>query len=113
MPNLWTTHPPFQIDGNFGCMAGVAEMLLQSHEGYIEPLAALPSAWKNGAYKGLVARGNFEVSTVWENGKAVLFEIISNKGVECRIKYPEIGSVLLKNKYGETIPYVKEGGRFY
>ncbi|MEP5341231.1 MAG: glycoside hydrolase family 95 protein [Algibacter sp.] len=109
LPNLWTTHPPFQIDGNFGCMAGVAEMLLQSHEGYIEPLAALPVAWKDGEYKGLVARGNFEISTVWKNGKAISFEIKSNKGGVCRIKYPAIGNAILKSDSGETISYVTEG----
>ncbi|MDO5972320.1 glycoside hydrolase family 95 protein [Flavivirga aquimarina] len=108
LPNLWTTHPPFQIDGNFGCMAGVAEMLLQSHEGYIEPLAALSSAWKDGEYRGLVARGNFEISTVWKNSKAVSFEITSNKGGVCRIKYPDIDSAILKDDSGEIIPYVIE-----
>ena len=88
MPNLWATGSLFQIDGNFGCMAGMAEMLLQSHEGYIEPLAALPDAWDSGEYNGLVARGNFEISAAWENGSASSFEIISKSGEACRIKYP-------------------------
>ena len=105
LPNLWTTHPPFQIDGNFGCMAGVAEMLLQSHEGYIEPLVALPKAWKDGHYKGLVARGNFEISAAWKNGKASSFEITSNMGGVCRIKYPAIGGVQLTDTSGKTVPY--------
>ncbi|GAA3634938.1 glycoside hydrolase family 95 protein [Flavivirga jejuensis] len=108
LPNLWTTHPPFQIDGNFGCMAGVAEMLLQSHEGYIEPLAALPGAWKDGEYRGLVARGSFEISAVWKHSKAVSFEITSNKGGVCRIKYPGIDNIILKDDSGEIIPYVIE-----
>ena len=108
LPNLWTTHPPFQIDGNFGCMAGVAEMLLQSHEGYIEPLAALPSAWKNGQFKGLVSRGNFEISAVWKNGEASSFDITSNVGGACRIKYPAIGRVQLTDAAGEAVSYNKE-----
>ncbi|WP_372798030.1 glycoside hydrolase family 95-like protein, partial [Pontiella sp.] len=93
--NLWTTHPPFQIDSNFGCMAGVAEMLLQSHEGYIEPLAALPSAWPNGEYRGLVARGNFAVSSVWKNGRAASFSITSRSGGICEVRYPGIGNARL------------------
>ena len=108
LPNLWTTHPPFQIDANFGCMAGVAEMLLQSHEGYIEPLAALPSAWKNGEYKGLIARGNFEISAVWKNGSALSFDVISKKGGECKIKYPAIGKTKLTDSSGKDIPFNSE-----
>ncbi|MDB4583411.1 glycoside hydrolase family 95 protein [Draconibacterium sp.] len=108
LPNLWTTHPPFQIDGSFGCMAGVAEMLLQSHEGSIEPLAALPEAWNNGEYKGLVARGNFEISAVWKNGQATSFEIISKSGGRCKMMYPGIGNVQVKNDSGEIIPFNKE-----
>ncbi len=108
LPNLWTTHPPFQIDGNFGCMAGVAEMLIQSHEGYVELLPALPKAWSDGSYKGLVARGNFEVSAEWKEGRANFFEIISKKGEICRIKYPEIGRFELKGAGGKVVPYVRE-----
>lgn len=109
MPNLWATGSLFQIDGNFGCMAGMAEMLLQSHEGYIEPLAALPDAWDNGEYNGLVARGNFEISAAWENGSASSFEINSKSGGACRIKYLSIGSVQVTNTLGETVDYNKEG----
>ena len=86
-------------------MAGVAEMLLQSHEGYIEPLAALPMAWKNGEYKGLVARGNFEVSAVWENGFASSFQIVSNSGGVCKLRYPKISKIKLTDSSGNTIPY--------
>lgn len=86
--NLFDAHPPFQIDGNFGCTAGMAEMLMQSQGGYIELLPALPDAWKNGAFKGMKARGNFEVDVTWKEGIITSIEILSNSGAECIIKYP-------------------------
>lgn len=84
--NLWDLHPPFQIDGNFGFTAGVAEMLIQSYEGFIEVLPALPDSWKTGSFKGLTARGGFTVDAKWENGKLTEITVLSNAGEHLKIK---------------------------
>ena len=87
MPNMWDTHPPFQIDGNFGATAGICEMLLQSHEGCLEPIAAIPDCWKEkGSYSGLVARGGFTVSCEWNDGVVTKLEITARENGKCRIK---------------------------
>lgn len=109
LENLWCSHPPFQIDGNLGGTAGVAEMLLQSHEGYIEPLPALPAAWKSGSYKGLVARGNFIVSISWQNGCATQIDILSQAGGDCIIQYKDIAKFSIKDAKEKKVKTRKDG----
>lgn len=107
--NLLNQGPPYQIDGSFGATAAISEMLLQSHNGYIEPLAALPLGWSTGSYTGLVARGNFEVSAVWESGLAKTFNVKSNAGGTASVYYPSITDAFVVDSEGNKVNYTVSG----
>jgi len=103
LTNLFDTHPPFQIDGNFGATAGMTEMLVQSQGGYLELFPALPDKWSDGQFKGIKARGNFELSAVWADKTLRSLKIISNSGNVCRIKYREIKNYKIKQQNGKKV----------
>ncbi len=104
LPNLFDTHPPFQIDGNFGGTAGIAEMLLQSHNSVVRILPALPRAWPEGKVSGLKARGNFEVSIEWNEGVAGLITVKSLSGAPLALAYRG-NSVSMETEKGVTYSF--------
>ena len=110
LDNLWDTHAPFQIDGNFGGTAGITEMLLQSHMGFIHVLPALPDAWKEGEVEGLCAKGNFELDIEWEDGELDDLKILSKSGGKCSLRYKD-ATLNFSTHKGQTYKVAYEGGK--
>ena len=110
--NLWSVYNDriFQVEANFGTTAGIAEMLMQSHNGYIELLPAIPEKWDDGTFTGLVAEGNFEISASWNNGLVNTVNIISNKGERASVKYPSIANaIVVSASDGKSVPFSVTG----
>ena len=110
--NLWDSHSPFQIDGNFGVTAGIAEMLLQSHGGVLQILPALPSQWRSGSVEGLKAEGNFTVSIEWQRSKPTRVRIENVKGAPLRVKsLTDLTKLRIVNHKGKVVKVTRVSGQ--
>lgn len=118
LPNLLSSHgggasnleyPIFQIDGNFGLTSGITEVLLQSHTDKIHLLPTLPYEWKDGSFKGLRARGNFEINARWSDMRATEIHIQSDSGNKLKLSYPQINGAIVVDSLGSPIRYTSEG----
>lgn len=110
--NLFNDHrggPLFQADGNYGATAGVVELFLQSQDYVVTPLPALPSTWPAGSYRGLLARGNFEVSAQWSEGQADRFEVLSKVGGTLDLRYPNVAKAVIKTSDGQVVAFTAKG----
>ena len=110
LTNLWDTHPPFQIDGNFGYTSGICEALLQSNMGYLNILPALPDVWSDGSFEGLVGRGNFVVGADWSNGVPAEIRITSQSGGECSLKFTR-GEVTVTDSEGNSVEFKTDNSK--
>ena len=110
-PNMLDAHPPFQIDGNFGCTAGIAEMLMQSHDGALHILPALPDQWASGQISGLIARGGFEVAITWKNKQITQLKIKSKLGGNCRLRFND--NLINQSKIQMASAKAKNSNDFY
>ncbi|WP_239138005.1 glycosyl hydrolase family 95 catalytic domain-containing protein [Sphaerisporangium rufum] len=123
LDNLWDTHPPFQIDGNFGATSGVAEMLVQSQHGYVHVLPALPSSWKDGSVSGLRARGDVTVDATWKAGAADTITVHPGRTGPITVKsgfiagryrvYDEKGHEVGPHRAGDTLTWNATAGKAY
>ncbi|VGO19732.1 glycoside hydrolase family 95 protein [Pontiella sulfatireligans] len=112
MHNLFNDHrgdPLFQADANYGATAGVAEMLLQSQDHVVAPLPALPAAWSEGSYSGILARGNFEVSVQWSDGHASRLEVLSKAGGTLKLRYPNVAKAVIMTPEGKSVDFAAKG----
>jgi alpha-L-fucosidase 2 len=117
MNNLFDTHPPFQIDGNFGYASGVCEMLVQSHMGTVHLLPALPSAWPDGHVRGIRARGGYEMDMEWKDGRLARAVLRAEQGGACRVRMLDVGNYrvdgVATTVKGGVMAFETEGGKAY